>query len=55
MHQGYVAAWFGIPADPDPICWYFGEGDTEVPVERGTFSSVLFAEFRAVIPFLEKE
>ena len=55
MHQGYVAAWFAIPAEADPQCWYFGEGDTEVPVLRGSFSSVIFTEIQSLLPVLRQD
>lgn len=52
MHQGYEAAWFATPAEPDPQCWYFGEGDTEMPLQKGSFSSVILTRIQSLLPVL---
>ena len=42
LHQGYVAAWFELPAtDPDPVVWVFGEGQHDHPESPGRFSEWL--------------
>jgi len=50
MHQGYVAAWFAIPAEPDPACWLFAEGNSDVPEELGPFSSWLLKHLQGLVP-----
>ncbi len=41
-HQGYMMAWFQLPADKDdPVCYHYFEGSTKVPQEYGTFSEFM--------------
>lgn len=54
MHQGYIAAWFEIPASPDPECLFFAEGATERPEGQGAFSSFLLAQMEGLLPGLQK-
>jgi hypothetical protein len=42
MHQGYIAAWFALPApSDDPPVWAFYEGSMSQPEQRFTFSEWL--------------
>lgn len=43
-HQGYVAAWFGLPAAGDPECWIFAEGQTPEPSACGSLSKFFFEQ-----------
>ena len=47
-HQGYVAAWFGLPAADDPDCWIFAEGRTPEPSACGAFSKFLFEQIHGL-------
>ena len=41
-HQGYMLAWFNLPAEEDdPICFHYFEGTTKEPQEYGTFTEFM--------------
>ncbi len=50
-HQGYMIAWFDVPADDDdPRCYFFSEGKGMIePREEGRFSEVLLAELEGAV------
>jgi len=51
-HQGYMVAWFELPAEvDDPPCYFFSEGhDMTAPVRYERFSDFLYAELQACSP-----
>ena len=50
-HQGYMSAWFYLPADqPDPKCYFFSEVNKEKTViVYESFSSFLLHELNGVV------
>lgn len=49
-HQGYMIAWFDLPAaEDDPLCYFFSEGDEmTVPKQEETFSEFLLKELEGM-------
>jgi hypothetical protein len=54
LHQGYVAAWFALPAESDnPPVWFFTEGaDQSVPIKVGTLTDFLLDDMKGLAPLL---
>jgi hypothetical protein len=54
LHQGYVAAWFTLPAESDnPSVWFFTEGaDQSDPINVGTLTDFLLDDMRGLAPLL---
>lgn len=41
-HQGYIIAWFELPAESNnPVCYLFSEGSTKEPIEYGGFKQFI--------------
>jgi hypothetical protein len=55
MHQGYIAAWFALPAaSDDPPVWMFNEGTTSQPEQLFTFSEWLLDYLRCAASIVER-
>lgn len=49
-HQGYMTAWFALPArDEDPPCFFFCEGQDEAPEYGRQFSEILLEALQSVV------
>ena len=54
-HQGYIAAWFALPAQSDdPPVWMFNEGSTSQPEQRFTFSGWLLEYLQDTVRIAER-